>query len=134
MKNIYDLFITDEQAANNRKRLAQCLSINKQNCLALRQNNIKKLIKFESKLGFNFTDASLRPIVTDIAEALVKTKIEGNGDRSTALSQAYNGLWTIGNLGSIFIDLKVKGREMRVHLIEGKGSRFENIFYIEPTM
>ena len=133
MKNIYDLFITDEQALKNKKRLASCLSINKQNCLALRQNNIKKLIKFESKLGFNFTDASLRLIVTDIAEALVRTKIDGDGDRSTAMSQTYNGLWTIGTLGSIFIDLKVKGREIRVHLIEGKGSRFDNVFYIEPT-
>ena len=131
MTTINDLFITDEQAKKNKKRLVECLSINKQMCLAIKQKNMEKLIRFENKVGFQFIDKSLNPLVSDIAQALTYTKIDGKGERSTALTQAYDRLWTIGSFGSIFIDIKVKGRKVRVHLIDGNNSRFQDVFFIE---
>lgn len=126
-----DIFITDEQHKELVKRLTLCLNTNKKSMIAMKQNNIKKLLQLEKIVGFNFTDRSLMPIMINIAEALTRTRINGEGQRSTALTQSYDNLWTIGTFGSVFIDLKIKGKSIRVHLTDDQLGKFDSVFLIE---
>ena len=128
-------FITDAEAKTLENKLQSLLDHNKKNVNAMMRNDIKTLKRLESKLGFCFPDASFKQFAYDIAVALTRTKIKGNGNRSTAMTNAFDNLWTIGMFGSVFIDIKVKGNAFRVHMMPNNdmATRFDNVIYIEPA-
>lgn len=125
-------FITDQQHRQLKSKLKRLLSINKLNVNAMARNDMQTLKKYEKDLGITMT-RDIREFGRDVAIALTKTKVDGNGQRSTAMTTAYNNLWTIGMFGSVFIDIKVKGESFRVHMMPNNdlAPRFNNVFHIE---
>lgn len=51
-------------------------------------------------------------------------------ERGSASVPLYNGNWSIGMFGSVWVDLEVKGVKMRISLTEDKGQKFFEIHII----
>jgi len=120
-------FITDKQHKALKKGLTSALSNNKKAVAAIEANDLDACLKVDGMIKWK-CEPSVKPFIYDIAKALCETKIDGKGNKSTAMFAAYDGLWTIGNRGSVFIDIKVSGTAFRVHYVVFEDER---IFYVE---
>lgn len=114
------MFITQQNATENKKQLLNALSINKKGVVLLNKQNptafdFRKAKEYSSKVDFKTKEKEIVIMMFDICVALSKTYCNDDvSTKSTALTSQYNGNWTIGSFGSIFVDLIVNDKELRV--------------------
>lgn len=137
------MFITKTQAIRNKKELLTALSINKKavDLLNKETTTTKDFIeaqKLSKKYSFKTDDKDLVNIMFDICVELSKTFCNDNIDtKSTASFSQFNRNWTIGFLGSIFVDLLVSGKKLRVSFITkqmAKNNGYEKQFFFVESL
>lgn len=114
------MFITQQTAKENKKQLLSALNLNKKAVLLLKKpkntpDDFKKAMAYSSKCDFKTKEKEIVQMMFDICVELSKTYCNDDvSTKSTSLTNQYNGNWTIGSFGSIFVDLIVNGKELRV--------------------
>jgi hypothetical protein len=126
------MFITQKQYNQNVKKLKSALLINKEGIKAVILGDSKKATEISSKIKID-ADKSLSDEVFEIMYEIALSEYRADGEgSSTASFPQYNRVWCVGNLGSVFVDVKIHNKEngkskpVRVHYLSKT-----NKFYLE---
>jgi hypothetical protein len=80
--------------------------------------------------------AYVLPYIELIVEEITKTTVDAGGKKglgSTASRPAYNRVWTVGSLGSVWVDIKIPGSPVTFRIgFDPKNSSF-HINVLEPA-
>lgn len=111
-------FITQKQFTQSKKELLTNLDWIRKANLAVLKNNTKMADYYSKKHTFKTADREIVNMMFDITCELIKTRCDDDiTTKSTALCPLFNRNWTIGSFGSIFVDLIVRGKQLRVSFI-----------------
>jgi len=107
--------ITTEEFKALKKDLAINLAILKKGVNAVNNNDIRTAVSCSKSHNFKYIDTDITPMMFDIITELSKTRCDDNyKTKSTAMFSQFNRNWTIGSFGSVFVDIIVKGKKLRV--------------------
>ena len=128
--------ITPQIFKSLNKQLQSALNLNKKGVYAIRDNNFQVAKFVSDNIKMQFSPSIPKDMCMICAATLLDTKINGKGERSTAMFPAYDNLWTVGSFGSVFIDIKIADDKIRVHFLtpenaEKAGFAKKPTFYFE---
>lgn len=132
------MFITQEIAQENKKELLSALDLNFQSVKIILNRNrteadLIELERLSSMIKMSTREIELKNIMSEICVSLCDTRCDDDYQtKSTASQCKFNNNWTIGMFGSVFVDMEVQGKKMRIHFIKKSESKFGiPFFYVE---
>jgi hypothetical protein len=122
--------ISKTQYRQTVKILKNALNLNKRGITAVINDDYKLADEMTSKVKIS-AEKHLKDYIFHTMYQLASSEIRKDGEgSSTALCPKYNGVWTIGIFGSVFIDIRAKSenngsiKSIRVHFDKEKKSFF----------
>jgi len=129
------MFITQQQFNELETRLLNTIGAIKHlsDCMVDEVQPDYNLLKMAGNLQFKWCkNTTLTPrLAQDFTHALGKTTFSDALERGSATFPIYNGNWSIGDMGSVWVDLEVIGNYYRVSLLPDATIYIQKI--IDPT-